>query len=99
VWREETDINREHWIEMMVKDGVLSDLMFDVDVDLPCPEVISKIRKLIVKKLRTLQEMKEVPPPSISQCDWPVPCAFRSACWQFREPSEELGFTRILPPA
>jgi len=98
VWREEQDqLSRDLWIETMQEDGVFSDVMFEVDVPLPCAEVVSKIGRLIEKRLTRLQEMTEVPEPSISQCDWPVPCQFRLACWSFTEPSEKNGFVRISP--
>ena len=96
VWREERDeLSRDHWIEAMQEDGVFSDVMFEVEVPLPCPEIVAKIRKLIEKRLRRLAEMTEVPEPNISVCDWPVPCQFRDCCWQFTEPSERNGFIPV----
>lgn len=98
IWREEQDqLSRDLWLDTMSEDQVMSDLKFEVEIDVPCPQVLSKIRRLIEKRLTRLQEMTEVPEPSISVCDWPVPCQFRSACWEFTEPSEKLGFVRISP--
>lgn len=95
IWREEADqISRDKWLDQMREDQVMHDLVFDVELELPCPEVLSKIRHLISKKLCRLQEMKEAPEPNPSQCDWPIPCPFKNACWNFREPCEELGFIR-----
>ena len=95
IWREEADqISRDKWIDQMQEDQVFHDLVFEVEVPLPCAEIVSKIRKLIEKKLCRLREMKEAPEPNPSQCDWPVPCPFRTACWNFTQPSEELGFIR-----
>lgn len=103
IWREERDeISRDKWMDVMRDDGVFPDLMFDVEVPLPCADIANKIRRLIEKRLTTLHKMKEAPSPSISQCDWPVPCAFREACWSFTEPSERNGFipvTQIHLPA
>lgn len=98
IWREEHDeLSRDRWLDQLKEDQCLPDLLFEVDLDLPCPEVLSKVRRLIEKKLRTLQKMKETPEPSISQCDWPTPCPFKEACWTFTEPSERNGFIRIPP--
>jgi hypothetical protein len=100
IWREEHDeLSRDKWIETMQSDGVFDDLKFDIEVPVPCEQIVSKIRKLIEKRLTVLSKMKETPLPSISQCDWPVPCMFRDVCWSFSEPSEKNGFTKIPLPA
>jgi hypothetical protein len=96
IFREEADqISRDKWIEQMDKDQCLHDLMFDVEVPLPCKEFTLKIRKLMERKLKRLAEMTEAPDPNISACHWPTPCPFREACWTLTEPSEKNGFIRV----
>lgn len=96
IWREEADtITRERWIEQMREDGVLNDVLFEVNYELPIPEIQAKIRHLAAKKLKQIQSTTETPDPTPSQCWWPTPCQFASECWQFREPSEKTGFLSL----
>jgi hypothetical protein len=92
-WREEQEnISRDKWIDQMHADGVMPDVLFDVDIPAPCPELASKIGKLAEKKLTELAGYTEPPEPRISGCFWPTPCAFRESCWTFTEPSLKTGF-------
>lgn len=95
-WREEQDeLSRDLWIDTMRSDGVLGDVLFDVDLEQPCPELASKIRHLAANKLQAIREATVTPPPNISVCDWPTPCQFRECCWSFTEPSERNAFVTI----
>lgn len=92
-WREEQDwLSRDKWIDTMRADHVLNDVVFDVDLDLPHPMMMDKVKRLAESKLKAIALTQELPEPRISQCDWPVPCEFRDCCWSFREPSERTGF-------
>src|SRR6201984_3634210 len=95
VWRETSDFNREHWIEQMRRDYVLNDVLFEKEIPMPDEAVLAKIKHLAQKKLQRLSATSEVPEPNISACWWPTGCQFRTACWQFREPSERDGFVAI----
>lgn len=95
-WREECDnISRDKWIDQMEEDGAMSQVLMDVDLPVPDPAFLSKIRHLAEKKMQQIAA-KDVPPPNISACDWPTPCMFRKCCWSFTEPSERNGFFRVL---
>lgn len=96
VYREEADhLSRDKWIDSMQADGVMQDVMFDVDIPLLPKEALAKIKNLAEKKLNRIHSVKETPELSPSQCDWPTPCGYRLACWQFQKPSERLGFLPV----
>ena len=95
-WREEQDeISRDKWMDQLHEDGVLRDILFDVDLPQPCPELRAKIRNLAEKKLQAIAESKALPPPHISVCFQPKKCEFSEACWGFSEPSEKSGFVQL----
>jgi hypothetical protein len=95
-WRETADFNRDHWLDSMREDYVLNDVLFEREIPVPDGAVLAKIAHLAGKKLRTLRDTTEVPDPNPSVCDWPVPCQFRSVCWNFRpEPTERDGFIPV----
>lgn len=96
VWREEVDYNRDTWIETMVDDGVLTDVVYQVEVPAPTGLVRAKMLDLIQRKMAEIRGITETPPPCPSICDDPIsPCQFRGACWNFVLPSESNGFIRI----
>lgn len=98
IWREEHNhISRDKWLDAMKADRVMTDLVFDVKQEVPCPEAVSKIGRLSANKLQRLSDMQEPPEPNPSQCWGVSPCQFVDACWGFQEPSARLGFTEILP--
>ena len=99
VWREQVDTSREAWLDGMREDGVMPDLMFEVEVPVPIEEVRRKVVGHAVRRLQEIQETTETPAPSPSQCFYPTRCPFERVCWQFREgPTEPLGFTPTLHP-
>lgn len=98
VWREQVDTSRDAWLDAMREDGVMPDVMFDVEVPVPIEEVRRKVVSHAVRRLREIQETVETPAPSPSQCFFPTKCQFVNVCWQFRKsPTEQLGFTPIRP--
>jgi len=97
-WREEQAwISRDKWIDTMREDRALHESVFDVELEIPTPDMMAKVKRLAESKLRDIRLAKELPDPNISVCDWPTPCEFRDCCWNFREPSERTGFLKRLP--
>jgi hypothetical protein len=95
-WREEQEnISRDKWLDAMRADGVMHDVLFDVEVPAPDPAFMSKIGRLAERKMEAITGAKEIPPPNISVCDWPTKCQFATSCWEFTEPSERTGFIAI----
>ena len=93
VWREEQDqISRETWLKAMDEDGVLEEVAFQVQVQVPSPATSARIREMMSRHVEALAAMETVPGPQLSTCDVP-PCQFRSCCPE-GEPSEG-AFVRI----
>lgn len=95
IWREETEYSREKWLDAMTDDGILGDVVFEVEVPVPEAPAKAKISWLMEKKLAEIKDTTELPPPCPSVCDWPVPCDFSKACWHFELPSSRNGFIQI----
>ena len=93
IFREDGDYSRELWLDQMTQDGVLEDSILTVQVD---PAIHTpKIRDVAEQSLLRAAERKELPPPQLSACDGISPCQFRSQCWSFQPPSEQLGFISV----
>lgn len=98
VYREDHDeISRETWLESMLRDDVLAEVCFRVDIPLPDHPHRLRIRQTTERKLSALHAMKEKPDIQYSTCDFPVPCVFKRCCHVYpeREPSEKNGFVRL----
>lgn len=97
IFREDVDqFSRDFWLDAMRTDGVMTDLMFDVEIPVPPKEAVVKIRKLAERKLERIYSTKETPEPQPSQCWGLTTCQFVNVCWQFRkEPTERDGFIRL----
>jgi hypothetical protein len=97
VYREDHDeIARETWLESMLRDDVLAEVCFRVDIPLPEPRHLLQVRQTMERKLNALREMKEKPDIQFSTCDRP-PCEFKRCCHILpeREPSEKNGFVLL----
>ena len=95
VWREDyDDISTQDWLQGMLNDGVLQDVCFMVEIPVPGEVARQKVLDMGTRKLETLENMKELPDPQLTGCDWPQPCAFRTPCHGGREPQK--GVFRIL---
>ncbi len=94
---DHAEISRETWLEAMLKDDVLHEVCFRVDIPVPPIPHLQRIRDMASRKLERLYTLKEKPEPNLSSCDWPVPCQFRRLCHVLpeREPSENLGFLSV----
>jgi len=99
-WREEQDtISRDKWIDAMQEDGVLPDVMLELNCDPPPAKIASEIRLLAEKKLRQIQETTKTPDMNPSSCWWPTPCQFAFGCWNFQAPSQRTGFVPVSLPS
>jgi hypothetical protein len=98
IYREDHDeIKRETWLQGMLTDGVLPEVLFRFDLP-TLPEVQrQRILDMAARKTDRLQNLKSLPEANLSTCDFPMPCCFRHCCHSNpeREPSEKLGFIRI----
>lgn len=98
IWREDhAEITRETWLNGMLKDDVLPEVCFKIDMPVPDEIHCQRIRDIAARKLERLYAMTETPEPNLSTCDWPVPCTFRRLCHTIpeREPSRKNGFVQI----
>lgn len=96
VWREQSEFSRETWLDTLVEDGVLSDVVLVHTVQ---PEREEEMRSLAMKKMERIRETRELPEESPSQCfDKVRPCAFRSVCPRGLEPSPATGFMPTSHP-
>jgi hypothetical protein len=101
VWREDrAEITREKWLESMAKDGVLKELAFTREIQLPAPEKLKEIRADLKSQEREFGRIKGTPPRRYGVCDWPIPCQFNHNCWgeKTTEPNEKR-FVRLSPPS
>jgi hypothetical protein len=100
IWREDHDeISKEHWLNMMLKDDVLNDLCFRIDMPALTGYQASLFRDLARRKLDKIERMKDKPPLQLTGCDWPVKCPFLKCCHAIPElqPSPGLGYVQISP--
>lgn len=83
IWREEHDhISREKWLETLLEDDVLRDILFVVEVPVPEESERRRIRDLALKKLDYLHKIQSVPDRQMATCRNPLdPCPFLDACW------------------
>ena len=95
IFREDhAEISRERWLQAMLVDDVLPEVMFRVDIPLPESSQRQRVLDLARRKMDRLQSLKRTPEACLSVCDFPVPCQFRRLCHgeQEREPSEKTGY-------
>jgi hypothetical protein len=95
IFREDhAEITRETWLASMLKDDVLPEVCFRIDLP-TLPELQrNKLRDMAEKKIQTIHSLTETPEQNLSSCEWPVPCVFKRCCWSNpeREPSEKTGY-------
>ena len=91
VFREKSRFSREEWLDALVDDGVLQDVVMIHTV--PVPDNAEQLCNIALKKLQRIRNTVEPPEPQLSQCfDRVRPCPFRAACSRGLMPSQELGF-------
>lgn len=99
VYREDTVIGPDAWVESMARDGVLRECAFDVRVRVPDAyqreRVLEDVQR--VGKEMAWHTMEQFP-MTRSACDDPVkgPCIFQAVCWAATEitPTETGMFER-----
>lgn len=96
VWREDHDeIGTQEWLNAMISDDVIRDVLFKIDVAIPERAARQRIIDLAQRKLDRLEKLKTLPEQSLSVCDWPVPCLHRRHCHANEEPSGKYGFVPV----
>lgn len=83
VFREEHDeIDRGKWLQAMMEDDVLRDVLFVVDIPVPVDHEADRIREMAKGKLDAIAKLRKLPEKQLSTCDGPLaPCPFRDCCW------------------
>lgn len=83
IFREEHDeIGREKWLEAMIADDVLQELLFVVRIPVPGDLEAGRIRDMAKRKLDVMRRTTELPDKQLSTCDGPLaPCPYRGCCW------------------
>lgn len=96
-WREilrvdHAEITTREWLEAMMKDDVLREVAFHVDV--PVPSNAERIREMAIAKLERLYSLKKLPEANLSSC---ARCQFRRCCWGKEDvtPSEKRGYISL----
>ena len=91
VFREQANFSRDQWLDALVEDGLLAELILIHPV-----EPKSAISHLAEAKLERMAQTRTPPEPQMSRCfEKFAPCPFRSACPRGEEPSESLGFLPV----
>lgn len=95
-WREDQDeIPTQEWLNAMITDDVIRDVLFKIDVAVPEKPARQRILDLAQRKLDRLEKLKVLPDQNLSTCDWPSACIHRGHCHAGEEPSGRYGFVSI----
>ena len=88
VWREESKIGPEPWIEQMARDGVLRECAFDIKVRVPDQlqrdRVLEDIERIGQEMAQARKQRQgQLFPMTRSSCDDPIlgPCRFQCVCY------------------
>lgn len=76
---EHADISREKWLQSMLDDGVLQEMLFVIDVPEPSPHLAQPIRSMARQKLVQARS-RSLPEKQLTGCEWPHPCEFLRNC-------------------
>jgi hypothetical protein len=94
VSRETDAATREEWLDAMVDDGVLAEMVHVHQV--PVPDRAAELCNIALRRMARIREVKEPPEESLTACFSRIhPCPFRSCCPRGLEPSPELGFVPL----
>ena len=92
IFREQSNFSREDWLDALVEDGLLPEVVLIHPATLPAIDISS----LAEAKLERIHATKYPCEPQLSACfDRVRPCPFRSTCPNGEEPSEERGFVKL----
>ena len=92
VWREDRgEIDNRTWLQAMMDDDVLRDVLFTVDIPVPDPEMVRRVRAMASRKLERVRKIVALPEASLSVCEG---CPFKACCWSEPEflPGTNNGF-------
>jgi hypothetical protein len=96
IFREDHDeYTTTQWLEGMLKDDVLRDVLFRVDVNVQEKPVRQRIIDLANRKLDRIEKLKSLPDENLSGCSWPIKCDFIRSCHNGDEPSGRYGFVPV----
>lgn len=96
VWREDFDeITTQAWLEAMLQDAVLTDVLFKIDIKIPEKAARDRIRDLAAKRLDKIAKIKTLPDENLSSCSWPTKCLFIRPCHNGDIPSGRYGFVSV----
>lgn len=98
VREEHAEIDRSKWMQAMLDDGVLRELLFSIEIPVPSAQDMRAIRELRKRQTDKLLSFIRLPGKQLSTCDGPlVPCPFRSCCWSSPESvPDDGGFDRVF---
>lgn len=83
------DITAVEWVDRMAEDGAIADVMREVKVSVPSPEVCDDTVRQVLQESATLRDAITdrgalgwaAHPMSRAACDWPVPCPWQNICF------------------
>lgn len=94
VFREKARFSKEEWLDAMVDDGVLQDVVMIHTV--PVPDNAEQLCNIAMRKLERIKNTEKISEPQISQCfSRTHPCIFRGCCPSGSLPSMDNGFIKI----
>jgi len=94
IFRENAEFSREQWLDALVEDGLLPEVVLIHQMEVP--QRFLDLKAIADSKLSHLVEEKKEPEPQLSRCfDRMHPCQYRSCCPVGLQPNIDLGFVRI----
>jgi hypothetical protein len=98
VWRENTQVGPDPWIEQMARDEVLREVAFEQRVTVPAEWARQRVLEDIERIGDELEQTVVLPPMTRSACDSPIhgPCRMQCCCYAPGEvtPGETGMFVR-----
>jgi hypothetical protein len=97
IFREDRDeITAEVWLQAMLDDGVLTDSLFSVDIQVPEARARQMIIDTAARRLEEIYNLKTTPAQQLSTCHWPTRCVFHSPCHKGESaPNGRYGFVPV----
>ena len=98
IYREDhPEINRQKWLQALLDDDVLGQVLFVVNIPVPPESECIAIQDIAKRQMERLYEIKELPEKQLSTCFDPIsPCPFRVCCHVEPESAPERGLFRHL---
>lgn len=91
---DHAEFTRDKWLEQMLADDCMKDLLFVVDIPAPSESEAGRIKELAIRKLERLHSFYDIPEKKLSGCESLLSsCPFLSCCWSDPEClPEDLDF-------